>query len=88
MTGCYRLVRTNVVCYDRAPIPILGLDAAAGGGQSAVGRLSPKVADREQTRAHHDQWALSDNLVYICLRPRPWDAAVANVHLVLRPSTG
>ena len=30
MTGCYHLVRINVVCYDRAPIPILGLDAAAG----------------------------------------------------------
>ena len=42
MTGCYHLVRINVVCYDRAPIPILGLDAAAGGGQSGVGRLSPK----------------------------------------------
>ena len=42
MTGCYHLVRINVVCYDRAPIPILGLDAAAGGGQSCVGCLSPK----------------------------------------------
>ena len=42
MTGCYHLVRINVVCYDRAPIPILGLDAAAGGGQSGVGCLSPK----------------------------------------------
>ena len=42
MTGCYRLVRNNVVCYDRAPIPIIGLDAAAGGGQSGVGRLSPE----------------------------------------------
>eukprot|EP00964_Phaeocystis_antarctica_P155597 scaffold124837_cov21-Phaeocystis_antarctica.AAC.1 len=42
MTGCYRLLRNNVVCYDRAPIPILGLDAAAGGGQSGAGRLSPK----------------------------------------------
>jgi len=42
MTGCYHLVRINVVCYDQAPIPILGLDAAAGGGQSGVDRLSPK----------------------------------------------
>ena len=42
MTGCYHLVRINVVCYDRAPIPILGLDAAAGGGQSGKARVSPK----------------------------------------------
>ena len=42
MTGCYHLVRINVVCYDRAPIPILGLDAAAGGGQSGKARMTPK----------------------------------------------
>ena len=42
MTGCYHLVRINVVCYDRAPIPILGLDAAAGGGHSGDYRMPPK----------------------------------------------
>ena len=36
------MVRINVVCYDRAPIPILGLDAAAGGGQSGDYRMPPK----------------------------------------------
>ena len=42
MTGYYHLVRINVVCYDRAPIPIMGLDAAAGGGQSGDYRMPPK----------------------------------------------
>ena len=30
MTGCYRLVIIIVVWYGQAPLPILGLDAAAG----------------------------------------------------------
>ena len=42
MTGCYRLVRINVVWYGRARIPILGIDADAGRGQSGEDTFSPK----------------------------------------------
>ena len=56
--------------------------------QDFINKPQTKVADREQTSRPYDQYALSDNLELWNVRPRPWATTVANVHLVLRPSTG
>ena len=71
MTGCYQLVIIIVVWYGEAPLSILGLDAAAGRGQSGVGCLSPKwpiESKHEPTMINRSRVIISS--IFVCVQGR------------------